>query len=116
MDGYQSGELFDESPLQTSCSSNESGESEPEDTSSSWDKHMEFMRNAFRAKHLDSARTKTNSSSSFLTPARPRGLTRREDTSTASKRTFGLTGRTPGSTGRTPEIRIIHKNMAFLNF
>ena len=57
MDGYQSDEFFDGSPLQTSCSSSESGDSE--DTSRN--KHIEFMGIAFRAKQpqqLDSARTK----------------------------------------------------------
>jgi len=89
MDGYQSDELFDGSPLlQTSCSSSESGDSEPE-ADSSRDKHIEFMRIAFRAKQpqqLDSARTKTNSakpSSTFLTHSRPHSSTHQENTSTA---------------------------------
>lgn len=99
MDSYQSDELF-ESPLQTSCSSSESGDSEPE-ADNSRDKHIEFMRIAFRAKQpqqLDSARIKTNSakpSLTFLTPSRPHSSVRQENTSTASKRTPGSTGRTP---------------------
>ena len=42
MDGYQPDELFDGSPLQTSSSSSESGDSEPK-ADSSRDKHIEFM-------------------------------------------------------------------------
>jgi len=109
MDGYQSDELFDGSALQTSCFSSESGDSEPK-ADSSRDKHIEFMKIAFRAKQpqqLDSARTKANSakpSSTFLTPSRPHSSTHQENTSTASKRTPGLTEWTPGSAGRTPEL------------
>ena len=105
MDGYQSDELF-ESPLQTSCSSSESGDFEPE-AGTSRDKHIEFMRIAFRAKQpqrLDSARIKTNSAkpfSMFLTPSRPHSSMRQENISTASKRIPGTTRRTPGSAGRT---------------
>ena len=104
MDDYLSDELFDQSPLQTSCSSGESGDSEPEaDTSP--DKHMEFIRNAFRAKQpqqLDNARPKTSSaksSSMFLTPSRPHSSTRRENTSTALKRTPRSVEWTPGTAG-----------------
>jgi len=106
MDGYQSDELFDGSPLQTSCFSSESGDSEPK-ADCSRDKHIEFMKIAFRAKQpqqLNSARTKTNSakpSSMFLTPSWPHSSIH---TSTASKKTPGSTGRTPGSAGQTPEL------------
>ena len=100
--------LCHESPLQTSCSSSESGDSEPK-ADTSRDKHIEFMRIAFRAKQPqqpDSARIKTNSakpSATFLTPSRPHSSMHQENTSTASKRTPGSTGRTPGSAGRTSE-------------
>ena len=61
MDGYQSDELLDGSPLlQISSSSSESGDSATE-ADSYRDKHIEFMTIAFRAKQpqqLDSARTK----------------------------------------------------------